>query len=91
MSVAVCPTLDVRLWPVGPRPTGAPVPGSPDPSWRRAACIHVRDGNLELVRQATPVPVGEDVPVHGGAAPLDREPEGSGEPQGGAPVRRGAP
>ncbi len=73
VSVPVCPTLDVRLWPVGPHPTSAPAPGSPDPSGRRAACVHVRDGNLELVRQATPVPVGEDAPVHEGAAPLDRE------------------
>jgi peptide/nickel transport system substrate-binding protein len=53
VSVAVCPTLDTQLWPAGRD--------------RRAACVHVRDGNLELVRQATPVPVGEDAPAHRGA------------------------
>jgi peptide/nickel transport system ATP-binding protein len=55
VSVAVCPTLEVRLWPAG--------------EGRRAACVHVRDGNPELVRQATPVPIGEDAPVHPGAGP----------------------
>jgi peptide/nickel transport system ATP-binding protein len=69
VSIPVCPTLDVELWPAGPRSTGAPVPGSPDPSGRRAACVHVRDGHPELVRQVPPMPVGEDAPVHRGAAP----------------------
>jgi peptide/nickel transport system ATP-binding protein len=55
VSVAVCPTLDTQLWPAGRD--------------RRAACVHVRDGNLELVRQATPVPVGEDAPAHRLAGP----------------------
>jgi peptide/nickel transport system ATP-binding protein len=69
VSVAECPTLDVRLWPAGDRSTGAPVPGSPDPSRRRAACVHVRDGRPELVYQVPPRPVGEDVPVHKEVAP----------------------
>jgi peptide/nickel transport system ATP-binding protein len=55
VSVAACPTLEVQLWPAG--------------EGRRAACVHVRDGNLDLVREATPVPVGEDAPVHPGAGP----------------------
>jgi peptide/nickel transport system ATP-binding protein len=50
VSIAACPTLDVRLWPAGPD--------------RRAACVHVRDGRPELVRQVPPAPVGEDAPVH---------------------------
>jgi peptide/nickel transport system ATP-binding protein len=55
VSIAACPTLDVELWPAG--------------DGRRAACVHVRDGNLDLVRQATPVPVGEDAPAHREMAP----------------------
>ncbi|HJW61951.1 MAG TPA: ABC transporter ATP-binding protein, partial [Actinomycetes bacterium] len=70
VSIGVCPTLDVELWPAGPE--------------RRAACVHVRDGHPELVRQAPTAPVVEDAPAHRGA-------EGSGEPQWGAPVRRGMP
>jgi hypothetical protein len=64
LSIAACPTLDVELWPAGARSTGAPVPGSPDPSARRAACVHVRDGRPELVRDVPPHPVGEDAPAH---------------------------
>jgi peptide/nickel transport system ATP-binding protein len=83
VSIPVCPTLDVRLWPVGPGDTQVPATGSPDPAGRRAACVHVRDGRPELVRQVPPAPVVEDAPVH--------RPEGSGEPQGGAPVGRVGP
>ena len=69
VSIAVCPTLDVELWPAGAQSTGAPVPGSPDPSRRRAACVHIRDGHPELVYQVPPRPVGEDAPVHKELAP----------------------
>ena len=54
VSIAVCPTLDAELWPAG--------------EGRRAACVHVRDGHPELVRQVPPMPVGEDFPAHRGVA-----------------------
>jgi peptide/nickel transport system ATP-binding protein len=60
VSIAVCPTLDVELWPAGED--------------RRAACVHVRDGHPELVYQVPPRPVGEDAPAGTAAAPLDRAP-----------------
>jgi peptide/nickel transport system ATP-binding protein len=61
VSIAECPTLDVRLWPAG--------------EGRRAACVHVRDGHLELVRQAPAAPVVEDAPAHRGR-------RGPGNPEG---------
>ena len=55
VSIAACPTLDVELWPAG--------------EGRRAACVHVRDGHPELVREAPLAPVVEDAPAHPGAGP----------------------
>jgi hypothetical protein len=55
------PILDVRLWPAG--------------EGRRAACVHVRDGHPELVRQAPAAPVVEDAPAHRGW-------RGPGNPEG---------
>jgi peptide/nickel transport system ATP-binding protein len=55
VSIAECPTLDARLWPVG--------------EGRRAACVHVRDGHPELVRQAAAAPVVEEAPAHPGVGP----------------------
>ena len=52
VSIAACPTLDVELWPAG--------------EGRRAACVHVRDGHPELVRQVPSAPVVEDAPAHPG-------------------------
>jgi len=48
VSVAECPTVDVKLWPAG--------------EGRRAACVHVRDGRPELVYQVPPRPVSEAAP-----------------------------
>ena len=49
------PTLDVELWPAG--------------EGRRAACVHVRDGHPELVRERR-APVVEDAPgASGGVGP----------------------
>jgi peptide/nickel transport system ATP-binding protein len=39
VSIGVCPTLDVELWPAGPG--------------RRAACVHVRD-RLPTAEAAAP-------------------------------------
>ena len=55
VSIAACPTLDVELWPAG--------------EGRRAACVHVRDGHPELVREAPLAPVVEDAPAHPGVGP----------------------
>ena len=54
VSIAACPTLDVELWPAG--------------EGRRAACVHVRDGHPELVREAPLAPV-EDAPGASGVGP----------------------
>jgi peptide/nickel transport system ATP-binding protein len=55
VSIAACPTLEVELWAAG--------------EGRRAACVHVRDGHPELVRQVPSGPVTEDAPAHPGVGP----------------------
>jgi peptide/nickel transport system ATP-binding protein len=56
VSIAECPTIDVKLWPAG--------------EGRRAACVHVRDGHPELVRHNGPAGGGYgSSPAEGG--PVD--------------------
>ena len=73
VSIAVCPTLDVELWPAG--------------EGRRAACVHVRDGHPELVRQVPPAAGRRGRPgASGGGAVTATQPAPSASPAGQGPI-----